>query len=694
MSRSPERLPPRRAVDPQGRDPARDPCPPAPSSAAGGRAEEDAELLKLALRAAGGGAWSYDLATRAVNWGEGYCTLIDVDPGAPPGTPEDWLRIIHPDDRERVRDEFLAAIETGRECQVEYRLEHPRHGPRWLMATGKVMPSPQGGPGKLVGIALDITERKLAEQERRDSARRDRDRVLEIEALMDAVPAAVWIARDPECRFITGNRAAAELLRAPPSANVSLSAPESERPTHFHMERNGVAIPRHQLPMQVAARTGKEVRGFEEDLVFDDGTIRKLYGNASPLFDEAGQIRGAVAAFIDVGTLKAAQEALKEADRRKDEFLATLAHELRNPVAAIDSVIEINRRAGLASAPEHDWAREVLERQVKQLARLIEDLLDISRISRGKILLQLERLDASTVIARAEGAVRLLIEQYHHRLTIETPDEPLPLDADPTRLEQILVNLLTNASKYTDPGGSIKVTARREGDQVVIAVSDNGLGLTPESHARLFELFAQFNTSPGRARGGLGIGLTLVKALTERHGGTVTAASEGPGLGSTFTVRLPLASGPPPTPTHARSERTLAVTPDPDADPRMPDGYILVVDDNIDAARGLSRLLRVCDFEVEVVHDGPAALAAAAARPPAVVLLDIGLPGMDGYEVTRRLRGDLNLSHTQIIAVSGYGQDHDRAGSTAAGIDHHVVKPVDLDLLIRLIRKQTDEPSG
>ncbi len=656
------------------------------SAATGDGSDEGTALLQLALRAVGGGAWSFDLTTHAVEWGEGYCALVGVEPGVRPASPDEWLQIIHPDDRTRVRDEFGAAIATGGECQVEYRLAHPQRGLTWLLVMGKVMPSAQGEAGKLVGIALDITERKQAEQEHRDSEKRDRDRAREIEALMDAVPAAVWIARDPGCQTITGNRAAAELLRAPPRANMSLSAPESERPTHFHMERNGVALSPHELPLQVVVRTGKEIRGVEEDLVFDDGTVRRLYGNAAPLFDEAGHVRGAVAAFVDVAELKAAEEALRDADRRKDEFLATLAHELRNPVAAIDSAIEINKRSSPSLTPDGDWAREVLERQVKQLARLIDDLLDVSRISRGKLHLRRERIDASTVIARAAGAVRRLIEQYRHELTIEPTDEPLPLDADPTRLEQILVNLLTNASKYTDPGGSITVKARREEGQVVIAVADNGLGLTPESHARLFELFTQFHTSPGRARGGLGIGLKLVQALTERHGGTVTAESAGPGCGSTFTVRLPLAVGPPPEPAPSERAVTPVVTPDPD----KPDGYILIVDDNVDAARGLSRLLRAYDYEVKIVHDGPAALTAAAERAPAVILLDIGLPGMDGYEVARRLRGDLNLTSAQLIAVSGYGQDHDRASSSAAGIDHHVVKPVDLDRLLSLIRKQGD----
>jgi PAS domain S-box-containing protein len=688
MSGSPEAPTPRREVDPRGVDP--------PQGSTGDQPgtippHEGAELLRLALRAVGAGAWSFDLATFAVEFGPGHNELIGLDPDAAPKSPEDWLRSIYPDDRDRVRDVFQGAIATAGECQVEYRLEHPGRGLRWLMTAGKVMPSAQGGPGKLVGISLDITERKQAEQERRDVEKRDRDRALEIEALMDAVPAAVWIARDPSCQTITGNRAAAELLRAPPNANMSLTAPESERLKHFYLERNGVRLQPHELPLQVAVKTGKEIRGFEEDLVFGDGTVRRLFGNASPLFDEAGKVRGGVAAFVDVAELKAALEALRETDRRKDEFLATLAHELRNPVAAIDSVIEINKRSGTPFAPDADWAREVLERQVKQLARLIDDLLDVSRISRGKIHLRLERFDAAALIASAAGAIRPMIEQYRHQLTIEPVVEPLTLDADPTRLEQVLVNLLTNACKYTDPGGTISIKACREGEQVVIAVSDNGLGLTPESHARLFELFTQFNTSPGRARGGLGIGLKLVQALTERHGGTVTAESAGPGRGSTFTVRLPVASGPAPKPpAYARSERTLSriLTPDPD----RPEGYILVVDDNVDAARGLSRLLRAYDFEVKVVHDGPSALAAATTRAPATILLDIGLPGMDGYEVARRLRGDLNLTSAQIIAVSGYAQDHDRASSSAAGIDHHVVKPVDLDRLLTLIRKPPDDP--
>jgi signal transduction histidine kinase len=370
-----------------------------------------------------------------------------------------------------------------------------------------------------------------------------------------------------------------------------------------------------------------------------------------------------------------AEGALREADRRKDEFLAMLAHELRNPLSAIHGAVDLVRRsepdAGLSR-----WSAQVIDRHVKLLARLIDDLLDVSRITRGKIRLVREHVDGSKIIDSAVEAVRPLINERGHALFVELPGVPLPLEADPMRLEQILVNLLTNAAKYTERGGKIWLSGGQEGGQIVIRVRDTGIGIAPQLLPGVFGLFTQLEGSLDRSEGGLGIGLTLVKKLAELHGGSVLAQSEGPGRGSEFVVRLPAA------------EPATAVLPKPERTPAAAHNRattVLVIDDNVDSARGLERLLKLVGHKVQTAHDGPTALACARVQRPSVVLLDIGLPGMDGYQVASRLRQEEGLDQAVIIAISGYGQEADRRKSREAGFDHHLVKPIDHDALLSLI---------
>ncbi|MBX6312410.1 MAG: response regulator [Isosphaeraceae bacterium] len=371
--------------------------------------------------------------------------------------------------------------------------------------------------------------------------------------------------------------------------------------------------------------------------------------------------------------LRRQSEQLAEADRRKDEFLAMLAHELRNPLAAIQNAVQVLR--GSDTPEQRAWGQEVIERQVKHLARLLDDLLDISRITRGKIQLRTQRLDLTPIIHRAVESVRPLIEGRRHELTIAIAPGPLWLEADPTRLEQVLVNLLTNAAKYTEEGGRIELTAQYEGKDIVIAVRDTGIGLTPEMLSRIFELFVQAERALDRSQGGLGIGLTLVKSLVELHGGHIEAHSAGLGCGSEFIVWLPAAGAP-------STDHLGPKLATPTAAPR---GYrVLVVDDNMDTARGLSRLLKLSGHDVRIVHDGQAALEAARAYRPEVVLLDIGLPHLDGYQVAAALRREEGLRSTRIIAISGYGQEEDRRRSKAAGCDHHLIKPIDYNALLAL----------
>ncbi|HEY2774296.1 MAG TPA: response regulator [Candidatus Binatia bacterium] len=367
---------------------------------------------------------------------------------------------------------------------------------------------------------------------------------------------------------------------------------------------------------------------------------------------------------------------LREADHRKDEFLALLAHELRNPLASVRNAVGI---MGMKKTPDPDlaWCRDVIERQADQLTRLVDDLLDVSRITQGKIKLRMEPLTVADVVGSAIETTRALIEKQAHRLRVEVPERSIAITGDLTRLTQVVANLLTNAAKYQNEGGSIDVTVRKESDMVAISVRDRGIGIAPHMLTQIFELFAQGERSLDRAQGGLGIGLSLVKNLVGMHGGNVTAASSGIGQGSEFVVRLPLREPAAAEPQHEpqRGNETRS-----DDEKRR----VLVVDDNQDAADSLFMLMKLRGYDVSVAYDGSSAIDRAVHDRPSVVLLDIGLPGLDGYEVCRRMRQQ-GLTDTRIIAMTGYGQERDRELSREAGFDMHTVKPVKIDELLRMI---------
>jgi signal transduction histidine kinase/DNA-binding response OmpR family regulator len=366
---------------------------------------------------------------------------------------------------------------------------------------------------------------------------------------------------------------------------------------------------------------------------------------------------------------------IQEEDRRKNEFLAMLSHELRNPLAPVRNAVHVLRQSKI-DHPQLNWARDVIDRQVTHLVRLVDDLLDVSRITRGKIRLQTEPLDAAAVVAGAVETSRPLVESHRHQLHVTLPAEPLAMHGDPARLAQVLANLLNNAAKYTPDGGEIWLSAAREGGEIVFRVRDTGTGIPPEMLGKVFDLFTQIDHSLDRAQGGLGIGLTLVRRLVEMHGGAVEARSEGAGRGSEFTVRLP-ATGRVPTPADAN-----------DVPPVLSSRVarrVLVVDDNVDAAESLAILLRLSGHEVRTAHDGAGALVAAADFRPEVTLLDLALPGMDGYELARRLRSIPATASSLLVAVSGFGQDDDRARSREAGFTYHLTKPVEYSALEKAI---------
>ncbi len=370
----------------------------------------------------------------------------------------------------------------------------------------------------------------------------------------------------------------------------------------------------------------------------------------------------------------------EEANRRKDEFLAMLSHELRNPLASVANAAALLKET--VDPENRVWAAGVIERQSRQLAHLINDLLDVSRVTTGKIRLRKEVCDVAILLDRACETVRPLVDERSHRLTCNYQRDTFWLKADPVRVEQIVLNLLTNAAKYTPAGGRIDLSVARDGGELVITVQDNGMGIAPDRLPEIFNLFAQGERSMARSEGGLGIGLTVVRKLAELHGGKIEAQSDGHDHGSTFTVRLPACDRPaplPPPPAKVERPGTLRV---------------LIVDDNMDTAQTLGMLLTRAGHHVTLAYEGKQAIEEAHAKLPQAVVLDIGLPGMDGFEVARRLRGESLFSETLLIAVTGYGQESDRRQARDAGFNHHLTKPVDLDLLKKLLAGRGSLPRG
>ncbi|HEV7668962.1 MAG TPA: ATP-binding protein [Thermoanaerobaculia bacterium] len=368
--------------------------------------------------------------------------------------------------------------------------------------------------------------------------------------------------------------------------------------------------------------------------------------------------------------------ALREADRRKDEFLAILAHELRNPLGPLRNGIQLLSLAGPLE-PEVRETHEMMARQVENLVRLVDDLLDVGRVTRGMIKMRKQRVDARLIVSRAVESCREFISERNHQLDIDLPDDPIPVEADLVRMAQVVVNLLKNAAKFTPAGGRILLSAERTSDsgEALIRVRDNGEGIAPEMLSKVFDLFVQADSTASRTEEGLGIGLTLSRHLTELHGGTLSAASAGLSQGSEFVIRIPLASeaeAAPPSPASGAAEAGKR---------EKPAHRVLIVDDNLDAASSLARLLSLWGHEVREARDGTTALRIAAELRPELILLDIGLPGMNGYEVATRLRADARFRDVRIIALSGYGSEQDQARSRAAGFDAHLLKPAELSHL-------------
>lgn len=439
----------------------------------------------------------------------------------------------------------------------------------------------------------------------------------------------------------------------------------------LHPEDRQRYVADHAAALPTRARFETDVR-----LLRHDGVYRWMRSISVPHFDPEGAYAGYVALTVDVHDRKQAEADLLAADRRKDEYLAMLAHELRNPLAPIRTAAAL-----LARMPSPDstvtWATGVIGRQTDVMARLLDDLLDVARIARGKVTLTLSPVDVVVLVDRAIEISRPLIEGRRHRLTVDLPPEPLTVVGDLLRLTQVLANLVNNAAKYTDEGGEIRIDATRVQREVVIRVTDNGAGIAADMVPRVFDLFAQADTTLDRSTGGLGLGLTLVRQLVALHGGSVHAQSKGRGKGSQFVVHLPLLDDVP-TPPPARDPATGDATPSQGQ-------RVMVVDDNVDAAGTLAMLLEASGHDVRVVDDAREVVAVADQFRPDVAILDIGLPHIDGYQLARSLRGRAGTAKLALIALTGYGQPEDIERARLAGFDHHLVKPVDPDQVPALI---------
>ena len=533
-------------------------------------------------------------------------------------------------------------------------------------------------------------ERNRAEEQVLGLADDLRRRLAEQETLLRVVPVGVFIAHDAACTQITVNPAGAAMLRIPQSLNASKSGASRDR-LPFRVFQQGVEVPAEELPMQRSARQGEVVTGEEYEVVFSDGSAITLLEHASPFFDASGQVRGCVGVFVDITARKQNEEALRlseerlqQVDRRKDHFLATLAHELRNPLAPVRTGLQLIRLAGDTPGAV-EQVRSTMERQIGHMVRLIDDLLDISRITSGAISLRRALTPLAELVQSAVDANEGILADAGVQLTIELPAAPCELDVDPTRFVQVLSNLLHNAAKFTPANGHVTVTGRRvtgEGraDELVLAVADTGVGITADLLPSVFDLFAQGERRSLQAHGGLGIGLSLARQLIQLHGGSIEARSEGPGCGSTFTVRMPLAGAPARPPAPALMS----------AGERVTRRRVLIVDDNADAAQMLAMLVRTMGGDARTATNGASGIRLARRFAPDLILLDIGMPGIDGYETCRRLRREPFGPSVSIVALTGWGQEQDKQRAAEAGFDLHLTKPADPALLERLLAGEAE----
>ncbi|CAK0744984.1 polar amino acid transport system substrate-binding protein [Gammaproteobacteria bacterium] len=628
--------------------------------------QREAELRE-AQRLAQVGSWEWDPQTDTLLWSDERYRIAGIDPTLPPPTFQNLAQFYAPTSLARLTPLMHQALRTGEPYEDELETIHPDGTTGWVHIRGEARRNAQGAIVGLRGTVQDITERKRAETEllrhrehlellvaERTAELRESD--LSYRTVADFTSDwETWRGEDGRYRYvspasahITGYPASAFLEDASLLERIVYPDDREQVICHLREQRD------HLTPMAMEFR-----------IVRADGQMAWIEHICRPVYDDAGHYAGSRASNRDITERKRAEDALREADQRKDQFLAILGHELRNPLAPIRNAAELLHQGTALTPDQVRWAADLLGRQVSHITRLVDDLLDVSRITRGKVQLQRIPVDLAEIATRALEQTRPLLEEAHHRLHASFPAQPLTVEADPVRLAQVIGNLLTNTAKYTDPGGTVWLTVTEEAGQAVVQVRDTGIGIPPDLLPRVFEMFIQAEQGLDRARGGLGLGLTLAKSLVEMHGGHIEAQSSGRGQGSTFTVRLPLWRAPTPLPALAPSATTTSSA-----------RTVLVVDDNPDVAESFALLLEIWGHHVHVVYNGETAITACSQLRPEIVFLDIGLPGIDGYETARRLRQTEAGRAVYLVAVTGYGQEEDVAQATAAGFDAHLLKPV------------------
>ena len=617
--------------------------------------------LEATLAAAEIGTWTWDIAADRVTPDRNLIRLFSLSGADAEGSSiASYIGAVHPDDRELVMTRIRRAIASGRPYEARYQVRHPDGSYRHVIARGKAEYDANGVALRLPGVLVDITQQQQAEKELQVSEERYRTLI----ELMDEGFCIIELlfddaGRPVDYRFVETN----------PAFLKHTGLVDAVGKTVLEM------VPGHDRHwFEIYGRVA--LTGEPERFVNEARAMNRWYDTYATRVGGPDSRRVAVL-FKDITERKRAEDDLRrlafslaEVDQRKTEFLATLAHELRNPLAPIQSSLDLMRLAPGNNAVAAR-TREIMERQLGHMIHLVNDLLDMARISRGQVDLKKQEVDLNDILAGAVETSMPLIKASEHDLTVRLPDAPIRLHVDPTRIAQVVSNLLNNAAKYTPAGGRIELSARQDHGEIIIAVTDNGIGIPEQAQSTVFEMFAQIRTSKDRAQGGLGIGLSLVRRLIELHGGTVTASSPGPDKGSTFTVRLPLSgsrsqAGPVSEQDAAGSERAMAPL------------RVLVVDDNTDAADTLASLLAAIGHSTVVAHNGEQALREARRLRPDVVFIDIGMLGMDGYDTARALRQMPGLERIRLVALTGWGAETDRIRSREAGFDEHLTKPANL----------------